>query len=252
MIGIVVPVHNEQDCLYRCLKALMAAAQRFSHTQEEVVEIVLVLDACTDESAAIAAAFPVQVIEINHTNVGMARHIGACRLLERGARWLAFTDADSEVGQGWLTDQCGFDCDVVCGNIRLAAWPQLPLDQRRRYLAHLRDSDPQRIYGANLGVCANAYRAVGGFEPRCAHEDVHLVRALQTGGFRIIWNAASYVITSARCKARAPEGLGALLQSLEASEPLIRCAEPDALEPFSRGPFSKEPLAETSLEPRPG
>nr|WP_299380474.1 glycosyltransferase [uncultured Halomonas sp.] len=216
MIGIVIPVHNEQDYLHRCLTALMAAAQHFSCTQREAVEIVLVLDACTDDSAAIAATFPVRVIEVDHTNVGMARHIGAGWLLEQGARWLAFTDADSEVSQDWLSSQCDLDCDAVCGNIRLAQWSQLPAVQRKRYLAHLRGSDPQRIYGANLGVCANAYRAVGGFEPRRSHEDVHLVRALQAGGFRIVWNTASYVLTSARCKARAPEGLGALLQSLEA------------------------------------
>ncbi|WP_227369381.1 glycosyltransferase [Halomonas sp. M20] len=215
MIGIVVPVHNEQDHLHCCLNALTVAAEHFSYIQKEAVEIVLVLDTCTDDSAAIATTFPVRVIEVEHTNVGMARHIGACWLLEHGARWLAFTDADSEVSHDWLSSQCELDCDAVCGNIRLAQWSQLPVVQRKRYLAHLRGSDPRRIYGANLGVCANAYRAVGGFEPRRAHEDVHLVRALQAGGFRIVWNAASYVLTSARCKARAPEGLGALLQSLE-------------------------------------
>ncbi|QEA38268.1 glycosyltransferase [Pistricoccus aurantiacus] len=219
MIGIVVPVHNEQDYLSRCLDALCAAAEHARHHlyQRKAVEIVLVLDACTDASALIAANYPVTTLEIRQANVGIARHRGAQWLLERQARWLAFTDADSVVSRDWLSAQCAIGSDAVCGGIRLEGWRKLPIIQRRRYLKHLRRSSRQRIYGANLGVSAEAYHAVGGFEPLPAHEDVHLVRALEAQGFHVAWDETPRVTTSARCEARAPEGLGALLKSLQAA-----------------------------------
>jgi hypothetical protein len=40
------------------------------------------------------------------------------------------------------------------------------------------------VHGANLGVSARAYLAVGGFPPVSAHENVALVTALKTGGWR--------------------------------------------------------------------
>lgn len=212
MIGIVVPVHNEEACLEDCLEALLKAVGH-PRLGGETVRVVMVLDACRDGSAAIARRYPVTVLEVAGPNVGVARHAGAQWLLARGARWLAFTDADSRVSDDWLASQCSVGSDVVCGGIRLAEWERLPVAWRQRYLAY--DHGVQRIYGANLGVCALAYQAVGGFRPLRCHEDVQLVRALQAGGYRIAWDCTARVTTSAREEARAPEGFGALMRALK-------------------------------------
>jgi len=212
MIGVVVPAHNEEAYLEGCLEALLQAIDH-PRLRGETVNVAVVLDTCHDGSAAIARRHPVAVLEVAGPNVGMARHAGAQWLLARGARWLAFTDADSRVSADWLASQCSVGSDVVCGGIRLAEWERLPVALRQNYLGY--DHGEQRIYGANLGVCALAYQAVGGFKPLRCHEDVQLVRALEAGGYRVAWDRTARVTTSAREDARAPDGFGALIKALK-------------------------------------
>lgn len=75
MIGILIPVHNEEALLGECLKAAMIAA---SHPDllGEPVQILAVLDSCSDGSAAIAQAYPVQCLHVQARNVGQVR--GTC------------------------------------------------------------------------------------------------------------------------------------------------------------------------------
>ena len=52
MIGVVIPVHNEEKLLAHCLDAVRRAAMD-PLLDAEPVELVVVLDACADRSAAI-------------------------------------------------------------------------------------------------------------------------------------------------------------------------------------------------------
>lgn len=216
MIGIVVPAHNEQALLDDCLLALTRAAMHPA-LLGEAVRIMVVLDACSDASARVVAAHEgVMTLEMNDGNVGRARHAGALQLLEAGARWLAFTDADSRVSADWLSVQLASPGDVICGSVRLDGWDDMPRALRQRYLAERRLVTANRhIHGANMGVSADAYRAVGGFAPLSAHEDVRLIQALMAAGFHVHWAPELRVMTSARLEARAPEGMGTLLNSLQ-------------------------------------
>ena len=214
MIGIVIPAHNEASLIGACLDAALVAA-RHPGLGGEAVEIVVVMDACSDGTADVVSGHPVGSITLNARNVGAARAAGAQQLLDRGARWLAFTDADSHVSADWLTQQLRQGADVVCGTVAVADWSdhlqhasQLERHFRRTYT----DADGHRhIHGANLGVCAHAYRSVGGFSPLMSSEDVALVEALQDAGARIAWSSAPRVVTSARRLARAPAGFAAAL-----------------------------------------
>ncbi|KQP23245.1 glycosyltransferase family 2 protein [Pseudorhodoferax sp. Leaf267] len=216
MIGIVIPAHDEASLVGACIEAALAAA-RHGGLYGESVEIVVVLDACSDGTAEIVARHPVASLSLALRNVGAARAAGAQQLLARGARWLAFTDADSRVADDWLVQQLRLQADVVCGTVAVDDWSDHPrhallLEQhfRRTYT----DADGHRhIHGANLGVSAQAYQSVGGFLPRASSEDVALVQALQQAGARIAWSAAPRVVTSARRVARAPAGFAAALCS---------------------------------------
>src|SRR5690606_18505115 len=88
---------------------------------------------------------------------------------------------------------------------------------------HHVDGHPH-VHGANLGVAAHAYRAVGGFPPLPAQEDRALRDALDRAGFAVARHAQPAVTTSARRAARARQGFGAYLPSLEtaASSPGLR------------------------------
>jgi len=214
MIGIIVPAHNEERCLNDCIKSLIAAAHHEA-LGDERVEILIVLDDCTDSSHAIAMSHGVDVHVCQHRNVGMTRALGAQLMLERGARWLAFTDADSVVPYGWLAEQVGSGADAVCGIVQVDDWSEHTEHVRRRYDEHYRPVDDHRhIHGANLGVSALAYQRAGGFKALAAHEDVHLVEDLQRTGARIVWTARNSVITSARKDCRCREGFGDYLNSL--------------------------------------
>lgn len=215
MLGVVIPAHNEEEHLGACLNAVRASAG-CAALHGEPVTVIVVLDACTDRSAAIAGAPDVTVVAIDARNVGLARAKGAAEALRQGARWLAFTDADSCVAEDWLAAQLRERGDAVCGTVQIASWADHHERVQRHHERHYQDRDGHRhVHGANLGVAAEAYRAAGGFPPLRCHEDVALVRALQRVGASVIWSAAPRVLTSARRSFRAVEGFGATLLSLE-------------------------------------
>ncbi|MFJ4347701.1 glycosyltransferase [Pseudomonas sp. NPDC089401] len=215
MIGVVIPAHNEARRLGRCLKA-MAAAVAMARQAGQQVEVLVVLDRCTDGSARVAARHGVQTLAVDAGSVGMARRLGAALMLEHGAHWLACTDADSQVPAHWLLSQLACTAEVVCGTVHITCWqPWQPAALRKLYLARYEAREGHRhIHGANLGVCARAYERVGGFQPLMAHEDVQLVHDLEADGAQIVWTARHSVATSSRCDSRAPEGFGDYLANL--------------------------------------
>jgi glycosyltransferase involved in cell wall biosynthesis len=214
MIGVIVPVHNEEQRLEECIESLLAAAFHQDLDREEV-RILIVLDDCTDASLDIAQAYDVWTLSCNHRNVGKTRAQGAEHLLARDARWLAFTDADSVVPDTWLAEQISFNADAVCGLVEVADWSEHPERVRERYRASYHTVDGHRhIHGANLGVSSAAYRKAGGFQALPAHEDVQLVADLERSGARIMWTARNRVTTSARQHCRCREGFGDYLKSL--------------------------------------
>lgn len=225
MIAIVIPAHNEQAYLDACLRAATAAA-RHPALDGEAVRITVVLDDCDDASAAIVArhaalgaagrdglAAPlIDSLAVRARNVGVARAAGAAAMLAAGARWLAFTDADTRVAPAWLVAQLSLDVDVVCGTVGVDDWSthrENGIALREHFARSYTDADGHRhIHGANLGVSAAAYARAGGFEPLACSEDVALVDALQRCGARFAWSAAPRVATSARRDAKARGGFG--------------------------------------------
>lgn len=225
MIAAIVPAHNEEKHIEACLYSLERASN-FDGLNGETVCIVVALDACSDRTGEIANRFGARTVELNARNVGAARAIGADTALQAGARWLAFTDADSVVDERWLFDQTNLRSDAVCGTIAVHDWDTYGEIMQAHFAATYTDADDHRhIHGANLGVCADAYRRVGGFMPLVSSEDVALVEALLRHGLSIAWSATPRVFTSARRMFRAPSGFGAALQRAEALASSIPHAE---------------------------
>lgn len=215
MIGILIPVHNEEALLGECLEAAMIAA-RHPGLLGESVQILVVLDSCSDASGAIAQTFAVQHLEVQARNVGHVRGVGARHLLNQGARWISCTDADSRVAPDWLVAQLALNADAVCGTVTVDTWSEgFDSAAQIRYLQGYQACDGHRhIHGANLGISAGAYIRAGGFEPLACHEDVQLVRDLERCGALIAWSHSPQVVTSARLEARAQGGFGDYLKSL--------------------------------------
>lgn len=136
MIGIVIPAHNEAALIDACLAAVQAAGCH-PELAGEAVEIMVVMDACDDGTADVVAAHPVQGLALSLRNVGAARAAGASALLERGARWLAFTDADTLVAPDWLVRQLELGADLVCGTVEVEDWSD-HLDHAAQLKQHFR------------------------------------------------------------------------------------------------------------------
>ncbi|MEN0107499.1 MAG: glycosyltransferase [Pseudomonas sp.] len=214
MIGVIIPVHNEEPLLGDCLAAVQRAATH-PGLNGETVHILVVLDSCTDASAQIALAHGVAAIAVDARNVGEARATGVRLLVDQGARWLACTDADSQVAEDWLVAQLQQNTDVVCGTVQIADWGDIPHEAQTQYQGRYHNGDGHRhIHGANLGFSALAYIRAGGFQPLAVDEDVALVERLQQSGASIAWTASPQVTTSARLEVRMAGGFADYLRTL--------------------------------------
>ncbi|MCU7646436.1 glycosyltransferase [Pseudomonas piscis] len=214
MIGVVIPAHNEQALLAQCIHAVEQAA-RHPHLDGEQVRILVVLDACDDDSEALVAAAGIVGLQVDARNVGYARAVGSDYLIAQGARWIACTDADSEVAPDWLVAQLSLGAQMVCGTVQVRDWGELHEGVRQRYAQAYTQADGHRhIHGANLGFCSATYLRSGGFLPVSAHEDVQLVRAFERLGARICWSQLPRVTTSARLLGRASGGFADYLRQL--------------------------------------
>lgn len=229
MVGLVVPAANEQVRIAACLRSLRTARAHLHRTARRSigVRIVVVLDSCEDDTAAIVAAHPdMEAIETQAGRVGVARATGAAHLLRRTGvapreTWLANTDADSIVPPDWLSvavAEADRGADLLLGTV--LPGPGLDavteLAWRRRHV--LRD-DHTHVHGANLGIRADAYLAVGGWAPVATGEDVRLAqRAAGAGHLRVVRRAASPVQTSTRRDGRAPRGFSSFLRGLDTAD----------------------------------
>jgi glycosyltransferase involved in cell wall biosynthesis len=217
MIGVVIPAHNEEHHIAACLTSLLFAAEHPALAGQPV-SVVVVLDACSDQTEQIVSAHGVGRVEVSFQNVGKARAIGADHLLAAGAKWLAFTDADTVVPHDWLARQIGFKADAVCGTVEVDSWNIDGDLVRSKYMELYQYIENHRhIHGANLGLSADAYRNAGGFQHLTAHEDVHLVADLKRIGAHIVWTSTNPVITSARKDYKCRGGFGEYLVNLGAS-----------------------------------
>lgn len=214
---IVIPVHNESKLLDLCLISLAEAIGPI----EIPCEVRLVLDACTDDSAAIAARHPFPTVHSEANAVGAARAQGimegmrALSHVPSECVWIANTDADSVVPSNWLAVQLGLadaGADVIVGTVRPDFSDLSPRHQQRWLDTHPRGAPNGHTHGANLGIRASTYLEVGGFEKLVEHEDVGLVDACRQRGAVIAASDAGEVITSGRLVGRTPGGYAGYLR----------------------------------------
>jgi cellulose synthase/poly-beta-1,6-N-acetylglucosamine synthase-like glycosyltransferase len=225
-VAVIVPAANEEHRIARCLTSIEVAVRCLSQRDPGIrARVIVTLDGCHDATAAICATFPgVSTVTTTGRNVGAARRAGTLAALSHhagpaGELWLASTDADSAVPPGWLTAMVaagGRGAGLVLGTV--LPGPGLSPAARAQWLArhHLRDGHPY-VHGANLGIRADAYLALGGWRPLATGEDTDLARrAASAGWLRISRPAAIPVVTSVRRTGRAPRGFSSYLRALSA------------------------------------
>ncbi len=228
-LAVVVPVNDEESLLPRALTSLEAAVARVGTERPDVrVEVVLVLDDCTDDSEALARSSPFTVVETAFRRVGAARAAGVEAAASAlggdlpAGLWIASTDADSAVPPHWLVHQVALaeaGADLVIGTVR-PDFDDLTPAQRAAWLAtHPAGRANGHVHGANLGIRGDLYVAAGGFPAVAEHEDVDLVARARHAGARVVASDHGCVLTSGRAAGRTPGGYARHLR-----EDLVRAA----------------------------
>lgn len=256
VLGVVLPVHDEEALLGAALEAIQAAVDQV--IEDVCCHTVLVFDQCRDRSRDIAAEWRrdlrsaarnhlVSEIEIGAVNVGRARRTGCAAVLAAAARssippaavWLATTDADSRVPEHWLsTQQARHDAgaDVWSGTVTVDDWTGRRNDSaaewHRRYEAEL-----EPVHGASLGVNGQVYLGVGQFADLASGEDRSFLRAASAYGARCCFDRSAPVTTSARRDARAPNGFSEALWRIE--EQVARALLSDVPQRLNEGAESR-------------
>ena len=79
-VGVIVPTHDEEELLPSCLARLRRAARALTGLP---VHLVVVADACRDQTARVALRGGAGVVLIGAGNVGAARAAGIREVLRR-------------------------------------------------------------------------------------------------------------------------------------------------------------------------
>lgn len=243
-IAVVIPARDEEHLIGDCLASICRAANHPAVLGMPVT-VVVAADSCRDRTVQVTRRHGALILEVQCRSAGASRALGTTRALElvRAGRpelthrqvWLAHTDADSQVPESWLADQLAHataGAHVVAGKVQVRDWSEHTAATAIRFLHHYdrptRASSgpsaaqrrPQRlhphVHGANLGVRADAYLAVGGFRAVAVGEDNALVTALEQAHYRVVASSDAPVTTSARRDPRAPGGFGHFLIGLDA------------------------------------
>src|SRR6266851_4408882 len=191
-ISFIMPAHNEELLIGQALSALQKAAQ----ASGDPFEIIVVDDASTDATAAIAQEHGARVISVQYRQIAATRNAGA-----RQARgeFLFFVDADTlatpkavaagikALRSGAIGGGCVFNFDGF-----LPLWARIvhPIGVSMGRIIRL-------VGGCFLFCRADVFRAVGGFnESYFAAEELIFILALKKHGAFVV--PPHFVITSGR------------------------------------------------------
>jgi len=226
-LAVVIPARNEQQLIGRCLESVqLAVASSRALPRPTPVDVVVVADTCTDDTAAIARGFAgVTVIETAVANVGAARRIGVAAVLAASAArtdrlWIASTDADSVVPPHWLVEQARIarrGAELMLGTVT-PEFADLSAGQQRAWSARRTVGE---VHGANLGIRADRYLSVGGFAALAEHEDVDLVARCIAAGVKPVATDVCDVTTSGRQVGRTPGGYARFLRTDLLADPTL-------------------------------
>jgi len=192
MISFIVPAHNEELWIGKCLGSIRTAMEKLA----EPYEVIVVDDASTDATARIAVQMGARILRVEHRKISAVRNSGAH--VASGEVFI-FVDADTQVNEqavkaalsilrsGAAGGACLFEFDGV-----------IPLWGRIIHRFGVTMGRLLRLAGGCFVFCTRqAYAATGGFSEQLrAGEDLAFVYALKKVGRFVV--PTPTVVTSGR------------------------------------------------------
>lgn len=188
-VSVIIPVFNSQETMAACLHAVFRSSFK-------PLDVIVVDDGSTDDSAAIARRFPCRVIQLQkQSGPGAARNAGA-RLAS--ANILFFLDSDILIEPDTLSliidsfrDRpeisglfCSYQKDTIPSNF-CSTYKNL-----LHHFIHQTSREEASTFCGGFGALTqNAFLSVGGFdESYTALEDIELGYRLMLAGHKIFLN----------------------------------------------------------------
>jgi O-antigen biosynthesis protein len=197
-ISVIICTHNGSETIFNCLRGVQGL-------DYPAMEVIIVDDGSTDDTANIARQFPFHVVSISHLGLSTARNVG---LQNATGEIVAYIDDDAWPDPHWLTYLALTFQDQACAgaggpNIRppgenivgdcVADSPGGPIH------VMLTDVEAEHLPGCNMAFKREALVAVGGFDPvfLTAGDDVDLCWRMQSAGLKLVFSPAAVVWHSA-------------------------------------------------------
>jgi len=198
-VTLIIPAYNEEKYIQGCLDSVVSLSEKFD-------EILVVDNASTDNTAALAAAYPgVRVVHEPTKGLPAARERGR---IEATGDLIAYIDADSHMPARWLPFAKRFfgthplavslsgPARYWDGNMlqtlgmRIVWWLTAPLTYR--VVGYM-------ILGTHFIVRREALERIGGFNKAITFygEDTDLAKRLHAVG-KVVFKMNFFVYTSAR------------------------------------------------------
>ena len=192
LLSFIVPAHNEEAFIRPTLRAIDTAARECGVP----FEVIVVDDASTDRTAAIASAQGARIVGADVRQIAAARNVGARAAL---GDQLVFVDADTIVTAAALCAALEqMNAGAVGGGASpvfdagTPAWARRTIGFTVWFMRTL-----GWAAGCFLFARRDAFERAGGFDERYfASEEIHLSRALKRLGRFVILH--EHVITSGR------------------------------------------------------
>ena len=203
-ISVVVCSYNGERTLGDCLEGLARLKYRN-------FEVIVVDDGSTDQTAAIAARYPVRLIRVPNRGLSHARNTG---MQAATGKIVAYLDDDAYPDPHWLTYlAAGFmnTAHAGIGGPNISAPGDGPIADcvgnapGGPIHVLLSDLEAEHIPGCNMAIRKACLKEIGGFDPQfgVAGDDVDVCWRLQQQGGTLGYNPAAVVWHHRRNSIRA-------------------------------------------------
>ena len=192
MISFIVPAHNEERWIGKCLESIRTVMERIA----ERYEVIVVDDASSDSTRQIAGQMGANILRVEHRKISAVRNAGA-RIA--GGEEFFFVDADTQVNERVVSAAlAALRAGAAGGGCLIDLEGPTPIWARIiLFFAVLVARLLRWACGCFVFCTREAYVATGGFsESMYAGEDLAFVQALKKVGRFVVLKPK--VVTSAR------------------------------------------------------